>query len=243
MESLINLFNIVLYQPLFNALVFLYQYLPGRDFGIAVILLTVLIRLVLYPSMAKALKSQKVMAELQPKIKRIQEEFKNDREKQARETMALYQKEKINPMGGCLPLLVQLPILIALYRVFWKGFEASELNSLYSFIPRPEQIDPHFLGFINLAAPSLVLAVLAGVGQFLQTRYQNKLSPQPTGKGSADQFSSIMQKQMTYFFPVFTVFILWKLPAAIGLYWITTSLFSVFQQYLIFKSKKTNAQP
>lgn len=241
MESLINLFNIVLYQPLFNALVFLYQYLPGHDFGIAVILLTVLIRLVLYPSMAKSLRSQKILAELQPKIKKIQEEFKDNRERQAKETMALYQKEKINPLGGCLPLFVQLPILIALYRVFWKGFETNELNNLYSFIPRPEQIDPHFLGLINLAAPSLVLAVLAGISQFLQTRHQTKASPQSSGKGSADQFSNLMQKQMLYFFPVFTVFILWKLPAAIGLYWIATSVFSILQQYLIFKPKKINA--
>lgn len=243
MDFLINLFNIVLYQPLFNALVFLYQYLPGHDFGVAVILLTVLIRLVLYPSMAKSLKSQKVLAGLQPKIKKIQEEFKDDRERQAKETMALYQREKINPLGGCLPLFVQLPILIALYRVFWKGFETNELNNLYVFIPRPEQIDPSFLGLINLAAPSIVLALLAGVSQFLQTRYQNRLSPRPTGKGSADQFSSLMQKQMMYFFPVFTVFILWRLPAAIGLYWIATSLFSVLQQYLIFKSKKADAKP
>lgn len=241
MELIINIFNAVLYQPLFNALVFLYDYLPGRDFGIAVILLTVLIRIVLYPSMVKSLKSQKALAELQPKIKKIQEEFKNDRERQAKETVALYQKEKISPFGGCLPLFIQLPILIALYRVFWKGFEANELNNLYSFVPRPEQIDPNFLGgMINLAVPSLLLAVLAGVGQFLQTWYQNRLNPKVpagSGKGAADQFSGMMQKQMLYFFPIFTVFILWKLPAAIGLYWITTSLFSVAQQYLVFKKQ------
>ncbi|MDO8424797.1 MAG: YidC/Oxa1 family membrane protein insertase [bacterium] len=243
MDFLINIFNAVLYQPLFNALVFLYDYLPGRDFGVAVILLTVLIRLVLYPSMVKSLKSQRAMAELQPKIKKIQEDFKNDKERQAKETMALYQKEKINPFGGCLPLLVQLPILIALYRVFWKGFQTEELNNLYSFVPRPEQIDPNFLGgLINLAVPSLVLAFLAGAGQFFQTWYQNKLNPQASAsKGAADQFSGIMQKQMLYFFPVFTVFILWKLPAAIGLYWITTSLFSILQQYLVFKKK--NVKP
>lgn len=238
MNFLINLFNLVLYQPLFNALVFLYDYLPGRDFGIAVILLTVLIRVLLYPSMAKALKSQKALAELQPKIKKIQEDFKNDRERQARETMALYKKEKINPFGGCLPLFIQLPILIALYRVFWKGFEANELNNLYSFVPRPEQIDPNFLGgLINLSEPSIVLAAIAGASQFIQTWYQNKISPKSTSlsKGMADQFSGIMQKQMLYFFPVFTIFILWKLPSAIGLYWITTSLFSVIQQYVIFK--------
>lgn len=220
---------------MFNALVLLYDYLPGRDFGAAVISLTVLTRIILYPSMAKSLKSQKALAELQPKIKKIQEEFKNDRDRQAKETMALYQKEKINPFGGCLPLLAQLPILIALYQVFGKGLQADELNNLYSFIPRPEQIDPNFLGgMINLAAPSLLLAILAGLGQFFQGRYQNKIAPQTAG-------GNIMQKQMLYFFPIFTVFILWKLPSAIGLYWIATSLFSIVQQYLVFK--KTHVQP
>lgn len=236
MSFLGDLFNIVLYQPLFNALVFLYQYLSGHDFGIAIILLTIIIRIILYPSMVKALKSQKALTELQPKIKQIQEEFKNDRERQARETLALYKKEKINPFGGLLPLFIQLPILIALYRVFWKGFEANELNNLYSFVPKPEQIDPNFLGgLINLAAPSLFLAILSGLVQFIQTWYQNKLSPKLLS-GKTDQFSGIMQKQMLYFFPLFTIFILWKLPSAIGLYWITTSLFSVIQQYIIFKS-------
>lgn len=243
MELLINLFNLILYQPLFNALVLLYQYLPGHDFGVAVILLTVLSRAILYPSMVKSLKSQKTLSELQPKIQEIQQKFKDNKEKQAKETMALYQKEKISPFGGCLPLLLQLPILIALYRVFWKGLEASELNYLYSFVPRPEAIDPTFLGIINLAAPSLIFAVLAGIAQFFQTKMitPSTSSVQAPKKGSPD-FSSLMQKQMLYFFPIFTVFILWKMPSAIGLYWIVTSLFSIAQQYIIFGKKNEPAK-
>lgn len=240
MEFLTNIFNAILYRPLFNALVFLYDYLPGHDFGAAVILLTVLIRVVLYPSMAKSLKSQRALAMLQPKIKKIQEEFKNDKERQAKETMALYQKEKISPFGGCLPLFLQLPILIALYQVFWKGFQTKELDNLYSFIPRPEQIDPNFIGgMINLALPSLLLAVLAGISQFFQTWQQNRASPQLVSQSGV---GNMMQKQMLYFFPAFTVFILWKLPSAIGLYWIVTSLFSILQQHLIYKAKIQNGE-
>ncbi|MCJ7829521.1 YidC/Oxa1 family membrane protein insertase, partial [Patescibacteria group bacterium] len=135
MELLQNAFNIILYKPLFNALVLLYQYLPGHDFGIAVIILTIIIRLILYPLMVQSIRSQKVVSELQPKIQEIQLKYKNDKEKLAKATMELYQKEKINPFGGCLPLLIQLPILIALYQVFWKGLQPGAMVNLYNFVP------------------------------------------------------------------------------------------------------------
>jgi len=240
MGLLINAFNVILYQPLFNALVLLYEYLPGHDFGVAVITLTVIIRLLFYPLMVQSIKSQKSLSELQPKIQEIQSKYKDDKEKQARATMELYQKEKINPFGGCLSLLIQLPILFALYRVFWQGFQPEAMAMLYRFVPHPGTIDPTFWGVINLGEASLVLAVLAGLTQFFQTKMitpQTPKSKQEEGK-MITQFSGMMQKQMLYFFPIFTVFILWKLPAAIGLYWIITALFSILQQYLIFKKPK-----
>jgi len=244
MALLIKTFNIVLYQPLFNLLVLLYQYLPGHDFGVAVIILTVIIRFVLYPLMTQSIKSQKILSELQPKIQEIQQKYKGDKEAQAKETMALYQKEKINPFGGCLPLLVQLPILIALYQVFWKGLQPGAMNYLYSFMPNPGEINPFFLGVLNLSHPNLVLAIIAGLSQFYQTKTmtfrQKSKEEGPKKKDQMTQLSETMQKQMLYFFPVFTVFILWKLPAAIGLYWIVTTLFSIIQQRLILK---THVQP
>ena len=236
MSFLTNAFNLILYQPLFNALLLLYQYLPGHDFGIAVILLTVLIRLILYPLMFQSIRAQKVLSELQPKIQEIQQKFKEDKAKQTKEMMALYQKEKINPFGGCLPLLIQLPILIALYQVFWKGLQTGELSKLYSFVPRPEMIDPTFFGVVDLSHPSLVLAFLAGILQFIQTKMVTPKTSQK--KDQMSQFSGMMQKQMLYFFPIFTVFILWRLPAAIGVYWVVTTLFSIGQQYLIYKKPR-----
>lgn len=238
MELLISIFNTVLYQPLFNILVLLYEHLPGHDFGVAVIGLTVIIRIFLYPLMAKSIKSQKILSELQPKVQEIQQKYKNDKEKQAKETMGLYQKEKINPFGGCLPLLIQLPILIALFQVFWKGLQPEAMKWLYSFVPHPGEIDPSFLGIINLSQASLPLAILAGITQFFQTKMITPKTLKPQTKDQMSQFSNMMQKQMLYFFPIFTVFILWKLPAAIGLYWVITALFSILQQYLIFKKPK-----
>ena len=243
MEIFVSAFNTILYQPLFNALIFLYQFLPGKDFGVAVIVLTIIIRIILYPLMLKSIKSQKMLSELQPKIQEIQQKYKNDKEKQAKEMMGLYQKEKINPFGGCLPLLIQFPILIALYQVFWKGLQPGAMRHLYGFTPNPGTIDPTFFGFINLAEPSLWLAFLAGAIQFFQSKMLAPKTLKTEKKtGQMAQFSNTMQKQMLYFFPVFTVFILWKLPSAIGLYWIITSLFSIGQQYLIFKKPAVQPQ-
>jgi len=233
MNILIDIFHIVLYQPLFNALVLLYQYLPGHDFGIAVIVLTILTRLLFYPLMIKAIKSQKALSEIQPKIQEIQRKYKNDKQKQAKATMEMYHREKINPFSGCLPLLIQLPILLALYRVFWRGLQPAEQVYLYNFVHLTSPISSSFLGILDLAKPNIELALLAGIFQFIQTKM---ITPhQKKNKGGQPQMMDIMQKQMVYFFPIITVFILWKLPAAIGLYWIVTSLFSIVQQYLVFK--------
>jgi len=192
--------------------------------------------------MIKSIRSQKILSDLQPKVQEIQRKYKDDKEKQSKELMALYQKEKINPFGGCLPLLIQLPILIALYRVFWKGLQPEAMGMLYNFVPNPGAIDPTFLGFINLAAPSLIFAILAGITQFFQSKML--MTQKTNGKNDQmGQLSNMMQKQMLYFFPIFTVFILWRLPSAIGLYWIITALFSIGQQYLILKplNKPKNA--
>jgi YidC/Oxa1 family membrane protein insertase len=230
---LVSSFNLFLYNPLLNILLLLYRYLPGHDFGIAVIVLTILIRIILYPLGNQAIRSQKVLQELQPKLQEIQGKYKNDRENQAKATMELYKKEKVNPFSGCLPLIIQLPILIALYRVFWRGLQPGVQTSLYSFVPHAGQINPMFLGIINLSQPSPLLAVFAGIFQFIQSKM---VSPQAkSSQRKTSDFSEMMQKQMLYFFPVFTVLILWRFPAALAIYWIVTTVFSIFQQYLIFK--------
>lgn len=238
MDFLINAFNIILYQPLFNILVLLYEYFPGHDFGIAVIILTILIKILFYPLGIQAIKSQKALQELQPKIEELQKKFKDDKEKQLRAMMELYKKEKINPLAGFLPLLVQLPILIALYRVFWKGFQPGEMIWLYNFVPNPGSIDPDFLVIVNLSQPNVVLAIIAGSLQFIQTKMfvpSKREGRQVKNPGA--QFSKMFQKQMIYFFPILTVLILLNLPSALGLYWLVMSLFSIIQQYFFLKPK------
>lgn len=236
MNIFVQFFHFTLYQPLLNALILLYQCLPGQDFGIAIIVLTALIRLIFSPLMTYSLKSQKALSDLQPELQEIQKKYQNDRERQGRETMELYRQAKINPFSGCLPILVQLPILFALFQVFGKGLQPEALNSLYSFVPAPQSIDPTFLGWLNLNQPSLGLAFLAGLTQFFQTKMISSKSKKTEKKdGKMFQLSGLVEKQTLYFFPVLTFFILFKLPGAVGLYWLVTNLVSIFQQHLIFK--------
>jgi len=235
-ESLTNFFYTILYQPLFNALLALYIYIPGHDFGIAIIVLTLIIRILLFPTSIKAVKSQRSLQKLQPQIVEVQKKYKNDKEKQAKEILALYKREKINPFSGLLLALIQLPILLALYRVFWGGLNPKGLASLYTFIANPGHINPLFLHLIDLSKPNMVLAVLAGLTQYFQTKMLLPPSP-PTvvGQSKEPDFAQAMQKQMVYFFPIFTVIILVNLPSALGLYWVVSGLFSIGQQYAIFK--------
>jgi YidC/Oxa1 family membrane protein insertase len=237
---LITIFNKILYQPLFNVLILLYQYLPGRDFGLAVIVLTILIRILLYPLVAQSIKTQKIFSQLQPKIEEIQKKYKGDKKTQLNEIMALYQKEKINPLSNFIPLLIQFPILVALYQVFWKGLQPQSMEALYSFIPCPDKINPALFGLIDLSKGNGILAILAGIFQFFQSKMAFSFAPQQKPE---NQFSQIIQKEMLYLFPIFTVFILWKLPSAIALYWLVTILFSIFQQYLILKPEYEKRGP
>lgn len=235
-EFLITIFDAFLYRPLFNLLIIIYNYLPLHDFGLTIIVLTIIIRFVIYPISVKAVSSQKVLQELQPKIQEIQKKYKDDKEKQAKETLELYKKEKINPFSGLFLVIVQLPILIALYRVFWQGLKPEELQKLYSFVANPIHINAMFLGLLDLSKPNIVFAIVAGLVQFFQTKMLLPKSPKNQPKEST--VAAMTQKQMVYLFPFVTVIILFNLPSAMGLYWIISGVFSIVQQYLLLKERQ-----
>lgn len=238
-------FNVILTYPLFNLLVALYNTIGLEDLGVAIIALTILIRLVLWPLSRRAIRAQRELQELQPKIKEVQNKYRADRERQAKELMALYKEHHINPFGGCLPILVQIPILIALYRVFLHGTDPAFLSHLYSFVSSPGMLGTHFLTIVDLASPSIVLAVIAGILQFIQSkmispRLKNSLSQ---GKGAGPEaLSRMMTTQAVYVFPVVTVLISLTLPAGLPLYWATTTLFTIVQQFEIMGSRKSSAR-
>ncbi len=229
----------ILYQPLFNVLMLFYVYLPGRDFGVAIIVLTLIIRLILYPSYAQTLKAQQELKRIQPEIDEIRKRHKDNQAKQSEELMNVYKTNKVNPLGSCLPLLIQLPILYALYKVFMAGLNVDSLKLLYSWFPHiPTEINPTFLHFvpipsleINLATPNIYLAVLAGVAQLWQSWLMMKLSPSTPTTG----VNKLINMQMMYLFPILTIFIGMSLPAALALYWVATTVFTAIQQIIATK--------
>jgi YidC/Oxa1 family membrane protein insertase len=253
MNILSLLFNEVIYRPLFNGLIFLYNVIPGHDFGIAIIALTVIIRFILYPLNQKQIKSQKEMQEIQPKVKEIQEKYKNDKEKQGRALMDLYREHKINPASGCLPLLVQFPILYALLSVFRNVLNPDKLNVLYGFISHPGVINHFFLGFFDLSKVSvmisngsinfvswgnLTLAVLTGLAQVWQSRMMVAQPPAIKSKESKDESMTAMtSKMMLYFLPAFTFILAATFPAGLALYWLTITVFGVVQQYFVLNPR------
>lgn len=232
-----NLAKQIFYIPFYNLLIF-FAWLTNGSVGWSIILLTILIRVILLPSSLKAAKATTKIQALQPKMNEIKEKYKDDKQKQTEEMSKLYKTEGASPLGSCLPLLIQLPILLILYRVFRIGLDTSRYDYLYTFTPRPEVLHPIFFG-IDLSKPEhWILPILAGVLQLLLSiMTMPKTVPNASGKVDPTQ---AMTKQMTYLFPIMTVFIARSLPAALALYWVITTLFGIGQQWYVNKHLKTN---
>jgi len=235
---MIALFNEILYKPLFNILVFLYNIIPGHDVGIAIIILTIIIKIALLPLSVKATKSQKALQDLQPKMEEIKKKYKDKKEEQARALMELYKSEKVNPLSSCFPLLIQFPFLIAVFQVFRNGFKPESLDLVYPFINRPEMLNHISFGIMDLSAPIWYLAFLAGAAQYWQTKMlMHKKQPLKTDGAKDESMTAMMNKQMMYMMPVLTVFIGFSLPGGLTLYWFVTTALMIFQQKLMFKKK------
>ncbi len=228
---MIFIYTEVIYRPILNLLVYLYNIIPGHDVGIVIILVTVIIRLILAPLFHKSLKGQKAMSALQPKLNEIREIHKDNKEAQTKAMMDLYKEHKINPLSSCLPILIQLPILIALYQVFVKALNGN-LDGLYGFVSNPGVLDPTLLNFLDLSKPNIPLAIVAGLTQFWQSKLMT------SSQKSNDPTMKMMSIQTTYILPVISIIIAIKLPAGLPLYWIVTTLFAIGQQYYINKTHK-----
>jgi YidC/Oxa1 family membrane protein insertase len=211
--------------------------------GLAIIVVTILIRLLLFPLAQKSTRAQIALQKLQPEIEKIRDEHKDDKQVQTQKIMEFYQKNKVNPLGSCLPLLLQLPIIFALYQVFNTGLSIENLTTLYDFVPRPETLNTVFVGIIDLTERNIALAVIAGAFQFVQSRMltaknKKQQAVKPKTTGDMPDIGNMMSKQMTYFMPIITVFIGSTLPAALTLYWVVVTLFAIVQQYFLQKKFK-----
>lgn len=236
-----ELFNTLLYNPLLNLLIGMYNVVPFNDFGVSVIVVTLLIKIALYPLTASSLGSQKALQELQPKVQELRTQYKDKPQELAQQTMKLYRENKVSPFSSCLPLLIQLPILLALYWALRDGVSVIDASRLYSFVSHPGEINHISFGVLDLTKASYVLALLAGAVQYLQARMLSTKKG-PSAEGSKDEnMMAMMNKQMLYFMPLITVLIGATLPAALTLYWFVSTLFTWLQQIVLFKKMDQNA--
>lgn len=211
-------------KPLGMLLSFLYNFIG--NYGISIILFTIIIKLVLLPLTFKQLQSTKQMNEVQPKIKELQEKYKNDKEKLNMKIMELYKEYKINPMAGCLPLLIQLPIIFGLFNV---------LREPMKYITDPafaNAVNEGFLWVANLSQPDkVILPVIAGVTTYLSMR-------STTGTGAQNQ----TMKTMNMILPVMIIFWGRSFPAGLTLYWVISNLFQMVQQYFMPRANKSKEE-
>ena len=237
-----SFFNAVFYNPIYNALVALVALVPGADVGIAVILLTIVIRLILLPLSLSAARTQRAMKNLTPQLKELKEKHKGNREQEAVETLALYRAAKVNPFAGIVTILIQLPVLFALYWVFFnEPFTAVNAARLYPFTPIPNSISLEFLGLISVTGKSLILALLAGVTQYFQARLALAGTMNPANTGMQGDFQKMMGFQLVYVFPIIIAVISYTTSSAIALYLITTNVVGAIQE-LYIKRRLDKAQ-
>lgn len=239
-----HIWNAYLYEPIYNILIFTINNITFGDVGFAVIFVTIFIKLVLSPLTKKSIKSQILMKKMEPEIKQIKKNFPN-KEEQARKTMELYKKYGTNPFSGCLVILLQLPIIFALYYVFYKGLSINS-DLIYSWIQVPTTLHTNFLGLIDMGSKSIVLGVLAGLSQFILGYLSSPIKPKNDveiikendvtmnePKGFQDQLADSMQMNVRYILPIFIGFVAWNISAAVALYWVVSNLFSIGQEWYI----------
>lgn len=247
MTSIKKFFEVVLLQPLYNLLMVIVFFMPNHSLGLAVIILTVAIRVALLPSTKAMTRQQALMGKLKPEIDALREKY-TDKQEQAKKLMEFYKEHHINPAGSCLPMVLQGVILIVLYYVFEIGIDTSHFNLLYSFTPVPSQVNSYFLG-IDLAQKSLwTLPIIAGIFQFIQTFQMIPKNPKAVGmakylpfldksnkdKKGQDPMAG-MQAQMAFIMPLITIYIGREFVAALPLYWAISSLISIIQQHYVLK--------
>lgn len=231
-----GVFHTLIYDPLYNGLVFFVGVVPSHDVGLAVIALTIIVRFVLFPLSRRAVQAQLAMKKIAPQVEAVKEKYKDKKEEQGKAIFALYRENDIHPFASFGLLLLQLPILLGLYWVFSSGgLPQIHPELLYPFVHAPSFVNMEFLGVLDMAGRSVVLGVLAAASQFIYTR----LSMGPREKKSAvggTSFSTDMARsfdlQARYVFPAAFIFLSYIIPNAAMVYLITSNLFMIAQEYL-----------
>ncbi|CAM3124977.1 YidC/Oxa1 family membrane protein insertase [Streptobacillus felis] len=197
------------------------------NYGIAIIITTFLVRLILMPLTLKQEKSMKRMREIQPKIDALKEKYKDDKQMLNQKTMELYQKEQVNPAGGCLPILIQLPVFIALYQAFITNALPQDATFLWFNLSKPDSLFT-IGGFSVNLLPLLTTGLTFIQQKLMQAKTQNT--------NSDDPMASSMQTMM-YVMPIMMLFIFYKMPSGLNLYYFVNTLLSVLQQFYVMNRR------
>jgi len=232
---MIEFFHTILFVPIYNLLIYFVDIIPGGDWGLAVVAVTIIVKAITAPLSFSALKTQRAMKVLEPKLNELKEKYKDDKEAQAKEMFALYKENGVKPFSSILLVFIQIPVLISLYYVFFKkSLTEIDTSILYSFVPVPEHISPLFLGFITIAGSSLILAVIAAGTQFLQARYAIPVPPKGDGTSMQAEFGRAMALQARIVLPVIIGVVAYT-SGAIALYFITSNLVGMVQEFIVRK--------
>lgn len=238
------LFHTFFYNPLYNGLILLLSWLPNPDVGVAVILFTAFVKFILFPLSKTAVKTQLKLREIEPQMAAMKEKYKDNREKQAQEMLAMYKTNGINPFSGILLMLIQIPIIFALYFIFFKGgLPSIDLSLLYPFVAEAvtrisDPINMHFLGFMDISKPQAILALLAGASQFVQVQLSLPAVAKVANPSFKDDMARSLNVQMRYVLPVFITIVAFNISGAVALYWITGNLFTIGQELYLKHPKR-----
>ena len=241
---MIAFFKTIIYIPLYNILILLLN-ISWIDAGIATVILTLLVKLVLYPLSKKATVTQARMKEKEGELNAIKEKYK-DKQEQAVKTMEFYRVNKINPFSSILTIFIQIPIIFSLYYIFFKsGLPSINTDLLYSFVKAPESVSMIFLGLFDVSQKSVVLAFLAAITSFWQMHLASKDANKPVSAmatAGKEDFAKMMTKQMKYTMPLIVFFISWKIASIVALYWLVSNLAGIAQDVYVRKHLLANSK-
>ena len=236
-----SFFFTVLYQPLYNLLVFIYNIAPWGGLGLAIIVMTIIVKTLVLPLTYKSMKAQKELQEIQPKIAEIKEKYKEDKETMAKELMSVYKVHNVNPFASCLPTIVQLFVFIALYKALEAGIHTVDPSILYDFVSNPGSLPPYFLG-MDLSKISIPLAVLSAVCQYFQAKQMITRRPPAVARGTGpaldEDMTATMNKMMVYMLPIMMLVLgVTTLVGGVTLYIFVSTAFT-YAMYALFLSPK-----
>jgi YidC/Oxa1 family membrane protein insertase len=239
---MIHFLKLIIYTPLYNSLIVLLNFLPGADMGLAIVILTLVVKLILHPLSKKGTVMQYKMKKYEGELAKIKEKYKDQKE-QAVAMMEFYKKYDINPFASIFTIFIQIPIIYSLYYIFVRsGLPAVSADLLYSFVKAPAVISTTFLGFIDLAGKSLTLALIAGITSFLQMRYSSANNTQSLSSEAGsfgEALSKTMSFQMKFMMPAIVFLISWRISGAVALYWAVGNIITIIQDYYTKKKLAT----